>query len=254
MNLDEFVRLYDFTGHTVAITGGAGILGGEMACALVGCGAKVAILDRDPALAERLRDRLEDGPGHAIVLRVDVLKRETLLETARAIREEFGAVEIDDGPWCAFKNPRSGREIVVKDVIADAFLQQILLRPAEYDVIATMNLNGDYISDALAACVGGIGIAPGGNINFDTGHGIFEATHGTAPKYAGQDKVNPGSLILSGAMMLDHIGWGEAAERIRKGLEKTVAQKTVTYDLARQMEGARKVKCSAFAGALAQNL
>ena len=148
-------------------------------------------------------------------------------------KQEFGATEIDGGPWC-----RLPAGLVVKDVIADAFLQQILTRPAEYDVIATMNLNGDYISDALAAQVGGIGIAPGANINYITGHAIFEATHGTAPKYANQDKVNPGSVILSGEMMLRYMGWHEAADLIIKGLEKTIAQKRVTYDFERLMEGA----------------
>ncbi|SIN89907.1 isocitrate dehydrogenase (NADP) [Sulfurivirga caldicuralii] len=159
-------------------------------------------------------------------------------------REEFGAKEIDGGPWCSFKNPNTGKEIVVKDVIADAFLQQILLRPAEYSVIATLNLNGDYISDALAAQVGGIGIAPGANLS-DT-VAMFEATHGTAPKYAGQDKVNPGSLILSAEMMLRHMGWNDAADLIIKGMEGAIQAKTVTYDLARLMEGAREVSCSGF--------
>ncbi|RPI41043.1 MAG: NADP-dependent isocitrate dehydrogenase, partial [Bacteroidetes bacterium] len=142
-------------------------------------------------------------------------------------RSEFGAVEIDGGPWCMIRKA-SGHEIVIKDVIADAFLQQILTRPAEYSVIATPNLNGDYISDALAAQVGGIGIAPGGNINYETGHAVFEATHGTAPKYAGQDKVNPGSVILSAELMLRYLGWPEAAERILKALERTIARKVVT--------------------------
>ena len=145
-------------------------------------------------------------------------------------------------------------KIIVKDVIADAFLQQILTRPAEYDVIATLNLNGDYISDALAAQVGGIGIAPGANINYVTGHAVFEATHGTAPKYANLDKVNPGSVILSGVMMLEYMGWQEAADMIIKGLEKSIDQKTVTYDFARLMEGATEVKCSAFADAIISNL
>ena len=160
-------------------------------------------------------------------------------------REEFGAELIDGGPWCQFKNPKTGKTIVVKDVIADAFLQQILLRPAEYDVIACMNLNGDYISDALAAQVGGIGIAPGANIG--DGVALFEATHGTAPKYAGQDKVNPGSLILSAEMMLRHMGWVEAADLIIKGMEAAIRNKTVTYDFERLMEGATLRKCSEFA-------
>ncbi|MBQ4440333.1 MAG: NADP-dependent isocitrate dehydrogenase [Kiritimatiellae bacterium] len=166
-------------------------------------------------------------------------------------KREFGAEPIDGGAWCRFKNPRTGREIVVKDCICDAFLQQILTRPAEYDVIATLNLNGDYVSDALAATVGGIGIAPGANINYQTGVAVFEATHGTAPKYAGLDKVNPGSLILSGEMMLRYMGWSEAADLIIAAMDKVIAEKTVTYDFARQMEGAREVRCSEFAAALA---
>lgn len=167
-------------------------------------------------------------------------------------RREYGAQPIGDGPWCSFRNPRTGREIVVKDCICDAFLQQILTRPAEYDVIATLNLNGDYVSDALAACVGGIGIAPGANINYVTGAACFEATHGTAPKYAGLDKVNPGSLILSGEMMFRYMGWTEAADRILAAMDKVIASKTVTYDFARLMEGAREVKCSEFGRALAE--
>ena len=166
-------------------------------------------------------------------------------------QREYGAQPIGDGPWCSFKSPKTGREIVVKDCICDAFLQQILTRPAEYDVIATLNLNGDYVSDALAATVGGIGIAPGANINYRTGVAVFEATHGTAPKYAGQDKVNPGSLILSGEMMLRYMGWTEAADRIIAAMDKVIAAKTVTYDFARQMENATEVKCSEFAAALA---
>ncbi len=160
----------------------------------------------------------------------------------KVAKEEFGAVEIDGGPWCKLPNG-----IVVKDVIADAFLQQILTRPAEYDIVATLNLNGDYISDALAAQVGGIGIAPGGNINYTTGHAIFEATHGTAPKYANLDKVNPGSVILSGEMMFRYMGWNEAADLIIEGLEGAIKSKVVTYDLARLIEGSREVKCSEFA-------
>ena len=160
-------------------------------------------------------------------------------------KKEFGAVDLDGGPWQVIKTA-GGREIIVKDVIADAFLQQLLTRPADYDVIATMNLNGDYISDALAACVGGIGIAPGANINYDTGCAVFEATHGTAPKYAGQDKVNPGSVILSGEMMLRFMGWTEAADLIVKGIEGAIKAKTVTYDFERLMEGATLVKCSEF--------
>ena len=159
-------------------------------------------------------------------------------------RKEYGATDLDGGPWQVIE--KDGQKIIVKDVIADAFLQQILLRPAEYEVIATLNLNGDYISDALAACVGGIGIAPGGNINYDTGHAIFEATHGTAPKYADQDKVNPGSVILSGEMMLRHLGWLEAADLIVKGMNGAIASRNVTYDFARLMDDATKIKCSAF--------
>ena len=164
-------------------------------------------------------------------------------------RREFSARDYEGGPWQVLRT-QDGQEVVIKDVIADAFLQQILTRPAEYDVIATTNLNGDYISDALAACVGGIGIAPGGNLNFETGHAIFEATHGTAPKYADQDKVNPGSVILSGEMMLTYMGWNEAAQLIIKGVSGAIAAKTVTYDLARLMEGPKKVKCSEFGDAV----
>ena len=167
-------------------------------------------------------------------------------------RNEFGAQPIDGGPWCSLKNPNTGREIVVKDSIADAFLQQILLRPAEYDVIATLNLNGDYISDALAAQVGGIGIAPGANISDQ--YAVFEATHGTAPKYAGKDYVNPGSLILSAEMMLRHLGWKEAADLIIKSMEAAIADKIVTYDFARLMEGATEVKCSAFGQAMIERM
>jgi len=162
--------------------------------------------------------------------------------------EEFGAELLDGGPWMVIENPRTGKDIVIKDVIADAFLQQILLRPAEYSVIATLNLNGDYISDALAAQVGGIGIAPGANLSDSVA--MFEATHGTAPKYAGQDKVNPGSLILSAEMMLRHLGWGEAADLIVKGMEGAIAARTVTYDFARLMDDAEELSCSAFGEAL----
>ncbi len=161
-------------------------------------------------------------------------------------RDFFGAVPLDGGPWHVIPEGKPGAGIVIKDVIADAFLQQILTRPAEYDVIATMNLNGDYISDALAACVGGIGIAPGANINYVNGFAVFEATHGTAPKYAGQDKVNPGSLILSAVMMLRYLGWNEAADLVEKGLEKAISIKRVTYDFERLMEGATLLKCSEF--------
>ena len=169
-------------------------------------------------------------------------------------KKEYGAKEIDGGPWCTFKNPNTTSDIIIKDVIADAFLQQILTRPADYSVIATMNLNGDYISDALAAIIGGIGIAPGANINYETGHAIFEATHGTAPKYAGKDMVNPGSLILSGVMMLDYIGWNEAASLIIKGLQGAINAKRVTYDLERLMEGATKLKCSEFGTEIIKNM
>jgi isocitrate dehydrogenase len=165
-------------------------------------------------------------------------------------QKEYGAVEIDGGPWCKIPEGRRGAGIIIKDVIADAFLQQILTRPAEYSVVATLNLNGDYISDALAACVGGIGIAPGGNVNYVTGHAIFEATHGTAPKYANQDKVNPGSVILSGEMMLRHLGWIEAADLIIKGVNGAIGAKTVTYDFARLMDDAKEVKCSEFGDAI----
>jgi isocitrate dehydrogenase len=167
-------------------------------------------------------------------------------------KEEFGAVEIDGGPWCSFKNPKTGNEITVKDSIADAFLQQILLRPAEYDVIATLNLNGDYVSDALAAQVGGIGIAPGANLSDDVA--MFEATHGTAPKYAGLDKVNPGSLILSAEMMLRHMGWVEAADLVVKAMSGAIKAQTVTYDFERLMEGATLLSCSAFGDAMIDNM
>jgi isocitrate dehydrogenase len=167
-------------------------------------------------------------------------------------REEFGAEEIDGGPWCSFKNPKTAKEIVVKDVIADAFLQQILLRPTEYSVIATLNLNGDYISDALAAQVGGIGMAPGANLSDKVA--LFEATHGTAPKYAGKDQVNPSSLILSAEMMLRHLGWNAAADLIVKGLSGAIAAKTVTYDLDRLMEGSTKLSCSQFGEAIIEQM
>ena len=167
-------------------------------------------------------------------------------------QREFGAQLIEQGPWMRLKNPKSGNEIVIKDVIADAFLQQILLRPSEYSVIATLNLNGDYISDALAAQVGGIGIAPGANLS-DT-VAMFEATHGTAPKYAGKDMVNPGSIILSAEMMLRHLGWAEAADLILKGVERAISARIVTYDLARQMPGATQVSCSGFGEAIIQHM
>ncbi len=169
-------------------------------------------------------------------------------------KKEFGATELDGGPWCTFTNPDTGTVITVKDVIADAMLQQIITRPAEYSVLATMNLNGDYISDALAAQVGGIGIAPGANINYDTGIAIFEATHGTAPKYAGQDKVNPGSVILSAEMMLRHMGWSQAADLIVKGMEGAISAKTVTYDFERLMSDAELLKCSEFGDAIISHM
>ena len=165
-------------------------------------------------------------------------------------RDEFGAELLEGGPWCTMTNPNTGSKITIKDVIADAMLQQVLTRPREYGVLTTMNLNGDYISDALAAQVGGIGIAPGANINYDTGIAIFEATHGTAPKYTGQDKVNPGSLILSAEMMLRHMGWTEAADLIVKGMEGAISAQTVTYDFERLMDGATLLKCSEFGSAI----
>jgi isocitrate dehydrogenase len=167
-------------------------------------------------------------------------------------KREFGAVDLDGGPWQVIE--KNGHRLIVKDAIADAFLQQILLRPDEYSVVATANLNGDYISDAAAAIVGGIGIAPGGNINYVTGHAIFEATHGTAPKYAGQDKVNPGSVLLSGAMMFEYLGWLEVANLIYASLEKTIASRRVTYDFHRLMDGATLLKCSEFAREVVTNL
>jgi isocitrate dehydrogenase len=167
-------------------------------------------------------------------------------------KKEFGAKDLDGGPWQVIE--KDGHKLIIKDAIADAFLQQILLRPDEYSVVATLNLNGDYISDSLAAIVGGIGIAPGANINYVTGHAIFEATHGTAPKYAGQDKVNPGSVILSGAMMFEYMRWQEAADLIYSGLEKAIAGKKVTYDFHRLMEGATLLKCSEFANEIVKNM
>jgi isocitrate dehydrogenase len=194
-----------------------------------------------------------DQPNVTFVHKGNIMKftegafRDWGYETAK---NEFGAVEFDGGPWCKLTNPKTGKEIIIKDMIADAMLQQILLRPKEYSVLVTPNLNGDYISDALAAQVGGIGIAPGANINYDTGRAIFEATHGTAPKYAGQDKVNPSSVILSGQMMLIHMGWTEAADLIVKGIEGAVNDKQVTYDFHRLMEGATLLKCSEFGDAV----
>jgi isocitrate dehydrogenase len=172
----------------------------------------------------------------------------------KVAKEFFGAVEIDGGPWCKIPEGKPGAGIVIKDAIADIALQQVLTRPEDFDVIATLNLNGDYLSDALAAQVGGIGIAPGGNINYLTGHAIFEATHGTAPKYANLDKVNPGSVVLSAVMMLDHLGWTEAARAIEGGLEKTIGARTVTYDFARLMEGATEVGCMDFGKRVADSI
>jgi isocitrate dehydrogenase len=169
-------------------------------------------------------------------------------------KNTFGAVEIDGGPWCRIPEGRPGAGLVIKDAIADITLQQVLTRPDEFDVIATLNLNGDYLSDALAAQVGGIGIAPGGNINYVTGHAVFEATHGTAPKYANQDKVNPGSVILSGEMMLRHMGWPEAADLVVKGMDGAIAAKKVTYDFARLMECATELRTSEFADAIMANM
>lgn len=196
-----------------------------------------------------------DKPSVTIVHKGNIMKftegafRDWAYETAQ---NEFGAEPIDGGPWCKFKNPKTGRDIIVKDVIADAFLQQILLRPNEYSVIATLNLNGDYVSDALAAQVGGIGIAPGANLSDSIA--MFEATHGTAPKYAGKDYVNPGSVILSAEMMLRHMGWFEAANLIIDSMQKSISSKKVTYDFARLMEGATQVSCSGFGDVLIENM
>ena len=196
-----------------------------------------------------------DKPSVTIVHKGNIMKfteggfRDWAYELAQS---EFGATPIDGGPWCKFKNPKTGRDIIVKDSIADAFLQQILLRPNEYSVIATLNLNGDYISDALAAQVGGIGIAPGANLSDSVA--MFEATHGTAPKYAGKDYVNPGSLILSAEMMLRHMGWLEAADLIISSMEKSITQKKVTYDFARLMDGATQMSCSGFGDVMIENM
>ena len=196
-----------------------------------------------------------DKPSVTLVHKGNIMKfteglfRDTGYKLAK---DEFGAKEIDGGPWCSLTNPKTGNEIVIKDSIADAFLQQILLRPEEYSVIATLNLNGDYISDALAAQVGGIGIAPGANLSDSVA--VFEATHGTAPKYAGQDKVNPGSLILSAEMMLRHMGWTEAADLILQAMSKTIQNKTVTYDLERLIKGATLLSCSEFGEALKNSI
>jgi len=196
-----------------------------------------------------------DKPSVTIVHKGNIMKftEGSFRDWAYALaQKEFGGVVIDDGPWVRIKNPKTGRDIIVKDVIADAFMQQILLRPAEYSVIATLNLNGDYISDALAAQVGGIGIAPGANMSDSVA--MFEATHGTSPRYAGKDYVNPGSLILSAEMMLRHIGWTEAAALIIEAMQQTISSKKVTYDFARLMEGATQVSCSGFGDAVIENM
>ena len=196
-----------------------------------------------------------DKPSLTIVHKGNIMKftEGGFRDWAYALAQrEFGAEPIDGGPWCKFKNPKTGREVVVKDSIADAFLQQILLRPAEYSVIATLNLNGDYVSDALAAQVGGIGIAPGANLSDRVA--MFEATHGTAPKYAGQDYVNPGSLILSAEMMLRHMGWVEAADLIIGSMERSISSRRVTYDFARLMDGATQVSCSGFGEVMIEHM
>ena len=172
----------------------------------------------------------------------------------RIAKQFYGAVELDGGPWCRIPDGRQGAGIIIKDAIADITLQQVLTRPDEFDVIATPNLNGDYLSDALAAQVGGIGIAPGGNINYVSGHAVFEATHGTAPKYADQNKVNPGSVVLSGEMMFRHLGWNEAADLIVKGMDAAIAAKTVTYDFARLMDGATELRTSEFGDAIIDHM
>ena len=196
-----------------------------------------------------------DKPSVTIVHKGNIMKfTEGLFRDCayQLAKDEFGAKEIDGGPWCSFTNPNTGKEIIIKDSIADAFLQQILLRPDEYSVIATLNLNGDYISDALAAQVGGIGIAPGANLSDDIS--VFEATHGTAPKYAGQNKVNPGSMILSAEMMLRHMGWTEAADLILHAMAATIQKRTVTYDLERLIDGATLLSCSEFGEALKKSI
>ena len=198
-----------------------------------------------------------DKPSVTIVHKGNIMKytegafRDWGYECAK---NEFGAVEIDGGPWCVIPEGKPGAGIVIKDAIADITLQQVLTRPTDFDVIATLNLNGDYLSDALAAQVGGIGIAPGGNINYITGHAIFEATHGTAPKYADKDQVNPGSVVLSGEMMFRYMGWNEAADLIIKGLNGAIGSKNVTYDFARLMEGATQLKCSEFGENIIQHM
>ncbi len=224
---------------------------GEEAIDLVGVGIKPV---SKPGTERLIRSAIEYAiingrKSVTIVHKGNIMKytsgafRDWGYETAKA---EYGAVEIDGGPWCKIPEGKRGAGLVIKDAIADITLQQVLTRPSDFDVIATLNLNGDYLSDALAAQVGGIGIAPGGNINYLSGHAIFEATHGTAPKYADQDLVNPGSVVLSGEMMLRYMGWNEAADLILKGLNGAIASKRVTYDFARLMDGATQIKCSEF--------
>ena len=216
----------------------------------VGLGVKPISKEGTSRLVKKAIDYAIDNDRSSVTL---VHKGNIMKYTEGAFRDwgyevastDYNAEELDGGPWQTIKNPNNGKSIVINDVICDAFLQQILLRPRDYDVIATMNLNGDYISDALAACVGGIGIAPGANLSDD--YAVFEATHGTAPKYAGQDKVNPGSLILSAEMMLRHMGWVEAADLIISSMERTIGAKKVTYDFERMMDGADLVSCSGFA-------
>ena len=216
----------------------------------VGIGVKPISKEGTERLVKKAIDYAIDNDRSSVTL---VHKGNIMIYTEGAFRDwgyevsktDYQAEDLDGGPWQVIKNPNNGKSIIINDVICDAFLQQILLRPTDYDVIATMNLNGDYISDALAACVGGIGIAPGANLSDD--YAVFEATHGTAPKYAGQDKVNPGSLILSAEMMLRHMGWVEAADLIISSMERTIGAKKVTYDFERMMEGADLVSCSGFA-------
>jgi len=216
----------------------------------VGIGVKPISKEGTERLVKKAIDYAIDNDRSSVTL---VHKGNIMKYTEGAFRDwgyevsknDYQAEDLDGGPWQVIKNPNNGKSIIINDVICDAFLQQILLRPKDYDVIATMNLNGDYISDALAACVGGIGIAPGANLSDD--YAVFEATHGTAPKYAGQDKVNPGSLILSAEMMLRHMGWVEAADLIISSMERTIGAKKVTYDFERMMDGADLVSCSGFA-------
>ncbi len=224
---------------------------GEMAPDLVGIGIKPI---SKPGTERLVRAALDYAIAQKRKSLTFVHKGNIMKYTEGAFRDwgyelakkEFGAVELDGGPWCVIPEGKPGAGLTIKDAIADITLQQVLTRPTDFDVIATLNLNGDYLSDALAAQVGGIGIAPGGNINYVTGHAIFEATHGTAPKYANKDVVNPGSVVLSGEMMLRHLGWAEAADLVLKGLNGAIGSKRVTYDFARLMQGATEIKCSAF--------